>query len=713
VLLGALGLSAPIYPQSGGDIVLPETAHTPEGEEVGSAMDAPDIYGNDGEAAADFDLDGIDAIEAPAGRRGQAPEGGWDDYDPWADEVAPKRDPAKSPGPVDIPPPPSEQELVPEVARSIKRPEVVGAAIHRAWAARRRALERLELGAARKAEEELVKLKETLGVVAMPAYSLALLREVDRDLEQGEVSAAAEHLALAERLSPGLPLTAAFRAKVAQASGAEGEGAAGEVLDSWRLRLGDRASRSALLINGAVNLIVGLLIACLVGLMVLAARRLRYLYHDLHDLFPFGASRAQTLLVMALILAAPLFLGLGPVVVVGYLAALLWAYCSLRERVVLATLVTIVGFAPALIGWAGGGVVELEGPARWVHKLERTADWAVAARLIDRRVEAGEASAQELLALARWHKREGRLERARALYQKGLELAPTSGEGHNNLGVVYVAQGAVAKAKEEFQLAIELAPKLAEPHHNLAKIYFRMTDLGAGEQSRARAIALDPEIMERSPDDDGRLNVGLIDAPMPTREIEALARAERPLDDAGHQLQARLAGVLPPSTWGVAPFLGLVLLLLGAGVSSGLRTARPCQRCGRSACGRCDSEVGKGAECAQCVNAFRRESKVSPQVRAAKEASIRRFQKLRRFASYVFGAVAPGSGQMILGRTVIGFIFLTLFSLCVTGAVISLDWVPDPFPIASAPASFRTALLGGAAGLIYLTSLWHLRRIKG
>ncbi len=76
-----------------------------------------------------------------------------------------------------------------------------------------------------------------------------------------------------------------------------------------------------------------------------------------------------------------------------------------------------------------------------------------------------------LFNVANAYREAGRLEEARALYEKAASMLPGFPEVHGNLGVVYFGRRQLDEAVASFRRAVELNPLLEGAHRNLALIY--------------------------------------------------------------------------------------------------------------------------------------------------------------------------------------------------------------------------------------------------
>ena len=95
----------------------------------------------------------------------------------------------------------------------------------------------------------------------------------------------------------------------------------------------------------------------------------------------------------------------------------------------------------------------------------------------------------------------GRLEEARASYQKALEHAPARAPGylaviHNSLGMVLTREGKTAEALDRFAAAARLNPGFAEAHGNLANALAAEGRLADAIEHYREAVRLKPEYTE-------------------------------------------------------------------------------------------------------------------------------------------------------------------------------------------------------------------------
>ena len=89
--------------------------------------------------------------------------------------------------------------------------------------------------------------------------------------------------------------------------------------------------------------------------------------------------------------------------------------------------------------------------------------------------------------------RQGRLEEARAAYQRAVALAPDHADARYNLGVVLRDQGRMAQAQAAFEAALALRPDHAESHNNLGMALAAQGRHGDAAACFRKALALKPD----------------------------------------------------------------------------------------------------------------------------------------------------------------------------------------------------------------------------
>jgi tetratricopeptide (TPR) repeat protein len=550
------------------------------------------------------------------------------------------------------------------------------------WRGHRRALREHDLVHAEDARKRLLAVKRELAIENLTPFAGAEVREAERSLVARSPDDALQHALFAVELAPDLAEAhlALARARFARdpgkplaALGALWAGLAAAAREPHTVR--------AYYGDAAVALLGALLVAAAATAALLLARRLRLFLHDFSHL-PLlrSGSRAQATLLALVLLALPLALRLGPFVAILVLAAAAWLYLSWRERAV-ATVALLVVAALPWLAWGAARATAWTGTlAERIHELERGGDsGALAARLEAR---AADLPAPALLALGRHHKRRGDLERALRWYEAAAAADGRSAEVRVNLGNVLFLRGDLEGAKAAYLAAVDRAQNastLAAAHYDLSKLYLRQAAMEQSTEARKKAQQQDAAYLARyGSDDDFGANRWLVDAAVPLEQIAALARGDPGPGAVAAAVEARLAGPIPRRAWPWLP-LGLTAALwLLALTARRWDLARPCGKCGRPACRRCDG-VSEPL-CGQCVNVYQRAAAVDPRDRALKEAQVRRHARWREAAVRILAVVGGGAGHLVGGRPVRGF--LVVLGLAFLGLVVWFRQgvVPPPQP---------------------------------
>jgi tetratricopeptide (TPR) repeat protein len=602
----------------------------------------------------------------------------------------------------------------------ILTPRITDADLQAVWDRWQKAVASLDMEAARKAQQELVSLKDDVGALDMEALSIGFIRAAEGRRKANDTSGALQLVEHAVALSPNLPYA---RLALAEAYARRSPGDVGaysrEIKAALEVMLKDpRYRRPALADLGAVCLVAVLATAAVV-VGVLFLRRARFFLHDFHHLFPRAAARWQSAaLAVLLVIGTPLALRWGLVPVLLLLLASVSLYLTVAERAV----ATVLLMLAALVPFAAGQIARTSSfagtVAEDVYVLERGGLSAEqVAERVRARHEKKQAGFAELFALGRFEARRGQMQEAMAHYKAAAVLKPGHAVLMTNLANAMLATGDQDGAARQYAEASGADPSLAAPAFNLAEVYRRRaavapdSEIGSENQKARDALGaaqrLDPALLmwQRPPEDRLLMNRVLLGP--------ALAEEDLPTTEdtaAGERVEAQLSRRLlgsgsGASAWGL-PVLG-ALLVFGFGFATrSMKASRECEKCGRPVCRRCDKELGVAAKmCAQCVNVFSRKGVVEARVRARKQIEIERNRRLESGVSFAFGALVSGAGHLFQGLAVRGSIYAFLFLLAVAGVLLRSGVLRSPY--GEAPMYLKLAPL-----LLFLIPL-HLLTLRG
>ncbi|MDQ3265473.1 MAG: tetratricopeptide repeat protein [Myxococcota bacterium] len=602
--------------------------------------------------------------------------------------------------------------------KPILLPAASDATLLATWDRWRKAWADLDLKTAEAAQEELITLKEDLGIEDLETFSFAFARASEVKLLANDPMASLSLAQAAVKLAPDLPSShlALAKAQFAVDAAAFGE-YAGSVQNGLAAMLRDPRYQRPVLADLASAVIFALLATALAVTGVLFLRKVRYFLHDFHHLFPRSAARWQSLAIAVLLLSLPIVfrLGLTPILLVGFASVVL--YLSVPERIVAAALIALLGGLPLLAGVAVEQTAFAGTVAEDLQRLERGGDAAeeAAARLTRRHLKE-QPRFPELFALARYELRRGKLDAAVTHFKAAAALRTNDARLLTNLGNAMMAQGDPEGAAEMYKSATQADPTLAAPLYNISRLYNRRAATAPDEQvggeldkaltAITTAQKLDEALLTRKepPEENLLHNRLLISPPLPPSDLTSLAVSPERGDRVRAQLALALVGTAEDPVASVYPALG-ALLLLGLGLTAArLGSSRACEKCGRAVCRRCDPELGMGSQlCNQCVNVFARKGVVPPAVKVRKQLEVDRYQGRMNRLSYLFGLVCSGAGHLFSGLPVRGALYVFGFLFLVFNFFFRMGIVRPPF--GSLPMLMRLAPVGLAFLLLYLLSL--------
>jgi tetratricopeptide (TPR) repeat protein len=601
-------------------------------------------------------------------------------------------------------------------------PRVSDADLLVVWERWREARQKGDAAAEQQGRMDLLKLRDEVSATDFDAFSVSLLRESQEKLKAKDMGRAVKLAEAAVALSPNLPYA---HFALADAYARSNLGAVGNYVGEVQAGLGalvrdPRFWRPALANLGAMALLA-LLATAVAVVGVLFGKRLRYILHDFHHLFPRGLGRFQSIAVAVAVLLTPVLLGLGVVPVLLVLFAATALYLTVTERAVAAVLLALVAVIPLAAGQLADVTAFAGTVAEDVYLLERggfTGDDA-AERVLKRHANK-EATFAELFALGRYQARRGQLDDAAAAYKAAAALKQRNALLLTNYGNVLLAAGDMEGATRLYQEAQQADSMLAAAPYNLALLYRHQArglpdaQVGAALERAKKTMdvaqSLDSNLLQRDLPKDDRLlvNMLLLSPTLPSGEMMALADGST----AGERVETQLDRVLLGASGMAAQVYPLVfaLLIFGWGYARDrLQATKSCDKCGRPVCRRCDPDLGLGAfMCSQCTNVFARKGVVPEQLRARKQAEVQRHQTWMGRLALALGALVSGAGHVFSGLPIRGAIYSFLFLLALS-VVLLRDGVFPP-PYGEAPVYLK--LLPAALLILplYLLTLRGLRK---
>jgi tetratricopeptide (TPR) repeat protein len=579
-----------------------------------------------------------------------------------------------------------------------------------------RASAELDAQKAEAAEKRLLLLREELGMEDVEPVSAALLRAAATKQDGSSLVVAQT----AVDLSPDVPFTHFALAETQLANGFNFLGAAREVqLGLTRLWKDPRYSASAWA-NVGTEALLAWVATTWVVVVLLAMRRVRFLFHDVRHLVAGAAAKWQISILLVVVLALPVLFGLGPFYVLIALFAGMTFYLEWRERLVAAALLVGVALTPVAGAWLAQGVAFFGTPAEDAYLVERGGVEAPAALArIQKRVSEDRGQFQDLYALGRYETRRGHLDEAIPHFQKASALRPSDARLLTNLANAYFAKGDADNAQDLYTTASGVEPGLAAPYFNVARLSARRAALLPADQAAAEsekgqnalnmAQRLDASLLTREDaPDKATLNRLLIEPGLLNTDLLALSDQDI-VSRAQTELSERLMGNgVEASMARMVGLAALALCVVLGGIFARGR-AHACDRCGRAVCRHCDPELKVGSPmCYQCVRAFRGGSGVSPDAQIAKRLEAHRYNIRRQRLTLGVSLLVSGTGHVVVGAVVRGALYVFLFLFCAAEILLRHGAVRAPYGVT--PLWLTTAPAAALLLLLYAGCLLGLRQ---
>jgi tetratricopeptide (TPR) repeat protein len=111
------------------------------------------------------------------------------------------------------------------------------------------------------------------------------------------------------------------------------------------------------------------------------------------------------------------------------------------------------------------------------------------------------AESKTLFAQALERQREGKLEEAKKLYRKVVEIDQYNVQAFNNLGVIYMGEKNYKRAIMRFNNALDIKHDYVDAHYNLACLYAQKNDVPQSLFYLKNAIEFNPEVKKWAKND--------------------------------------------------------------------------------------------------------------------------------------------------------------------------------------------------------------------
>jgi len=465
-----------------------------------------------------------------------------------------------------------------------------------------------------------------------------------------------------------------------------------------------RESRIAILSSLGLWAAAAAAATLLAVILALAVRHAPRALHDIREtaLRSFGRSGALPLGVV--IAGLPLFVGFGPVWLVLYWGALLWAYAEERERKVLAAGFVALALVSPLFAWITEENIRQRSPLFVAAiDLEERREDASAEDGLRQAAAVFPEDADVWFLLGVYAERAGDLDRAQEEYGRAMQADPGDYRPILNRGNIHFTEGDYSEAIRDYSEASKRAPRAAEVFYNLSLARGEAYDFDGQAQAIASARAISASQVT------GWANNPTLSRVVPAGFPVSRARARIAEWNAqpksrrlpGHGTTARPGRALI-SPWCLAPIGVLLGGIFLARVRRRRGLATVCERCGRTLCNRCRRYGDPVLYCMMCSRIYLRKEAEDIEVQASEARQMQRRGKWRARASRIASLLLPGSHAFLEERPVAGAITLFFFFFFLAAAILDNRFF-DPLTLPPPTALRATVVAGGAlAFLIWL-----------
>lgn len=606
---------------------------------------------------------------------------------------------------------PADEPAVEETAVAPAVPTVRTGPIELAalWQARRAALARRDRTLAAQKLEALVLMKKTAGWPNAFVYGEALARESRKLAAAGDLPGGVRLATAAVELAPDRAATHAALGAAYWARGGAQWAALRATVTAFLIGWREPPRRRAHVGNMILILLTSFAAAAGLFSLVALYRHSRTLVHDMHHVFPRGATRLQTGVLGVAILLGPIFFRLGVAWTVLVWVAAMGMYYGRRERISAVVVLVLLAGAPLMLPLVTAYVSYPGSRAEDAYRAVRDVGALAAVARIEGRVDKAPDELYILGLRAYWSGDEDRaLERLGAAEKAGADDPELLVE----LGNLYFHRDEFAQSVNYYNKAVLRDDDHVTAHFNLWRAYSAMANVQKAGEAHRKATDIAYKEVENLKVAAKRVGPSYVAAdPAPDRLLSPDLAAGVSSERAARHLWRLIGGKQMPHLYFTAAALAcLVMVVVFGWLRAIARPSVACRRCGRPACRRCNPEMQDQKQCGQCYHAFVAKGTVDPQVRIKKEIEVHRFQARTAQVRRALSLLVAGTGQLLRGSAIRGLIFFTAFVSGILGMLISLEVVPEPVPTWSGLSAVSVTVAALVSIVAYGLGLWDVQR---
>lgn len=530
-----------------------------------------------------------------------------------------------------------------------------------------------DVEAVRSIEQRMLQARRDEGLANASSVAAALMLQANA--LEGE--RALEVAGLAVELAPDSAAIQMDAWRLQRRAGAAGGPELASLGDVARAATTNVRSRMKLLGTLAFGLLAALGTAALLFAVMVAIRHAPQFVHDLGHALSDRPNGILLITVALALVIMPLLLRMGPPAFLMWLLVLAWLYMRRTERVVAGITVLFLGALPWIVPQATGFVAFSSGEAAVLAQARDDELTLESRRTLVAMATRKPPDLEAARLLGIHYKRQGDYGRALKILQPLTQRSPADWV---NVGIVQFGLGQTDDALESFAKAQGAADAAFAAYFDTAQIQFTQPlMIPAANQSMAAARAIDEERANRLKEEVDALpekakvvpGTAMLSATYLNRvlvehtvdDATLMRRAFAPSGPAiplAADLWQQYVGGIPLTR---LPFVAAIALVLCTALTLVTRRATPsirCARCADPVCVVCHGPPRQDSLCPRCAAAFVDYQDVDPAQRREQETRVNRRNRLARGLRSLSGALLPGSGHVLAGRALRGYLLAVM-----------------------------------------------------
>jgi Tfp pilus assembly protein PilF len=528
------------------------------------------------------------------------------------------------------------------------------------------------------------------GIKNFTTVACFLVNESQKLIRSGEASEAVRLAKAAKKIAPDFPQPSWA---LAQAYGEENKlnffRVIGEYLKGDLIAFKNFKTFALIAGNSYFIFFFAFFLTIIVFSFVLLIKHYNLLAKDSGDFFSQKTYAIPGYVWAGIVVTLPVILGIGPILIACYWLVILALYASKKEKQAIFSIALLLVLSPLAFETAASMVlINQEGLLDSLYKANYE-DWSQETeKELEAYLKTQPLDLDVIFTLGLIKKKWGSLEEAKRYYMTFLESNPSSGVGINNLSNVYFAQGKLEQAEAAYKTALSIINNKASFHYNLYRTYLELYKFLEAQKREELFIArrLDPQLIDYhlkkiySPTTYNRI---IIDETISFKEFwnRAFQNSEEKKIVVYSLWPLFFKGI--PYAYGIFFFILLSLfifvLLFHQEVGKNLSTR--CHQCGRPMKRRrLLSKGGMVSEfCSHCVNIYIQELKRDANVNGRMIEEVEKHQRRQTLVWKLLTFGLPGSGQLWLGFTGIGILYVFIFFCFIVKILFWNGFMKDPF----------------------------------